>query len=328
MEAIWDAGVALILWLQSLGGWLIAPMRFISFFGDEEFFLLLLPMLFWSVNTSLGLRIGVMLLLSTNLNHVFKLAFHHPRPYWYNVHVLALSSETTFGLPSGHAQQSAAIWGLFAALIRRRWAWVSALILILLIGISRLYLGVHFPTDVLLGWLIGALMVWAFVRWEPAVLASIRRWSYNQQVVVAFIVSLALIGLGLLLQLYSQSQHLPITWTQNALAVGAEAPEPYSLDNIFSTAGVMFGLCGGAAWLLSRGWFSSDGTFQQRALRYLIGVAGVLLFWFVLGRVLPRGDTALAYSLRFVRYALVGVWVSGWAPALFIRLGLAQPNER
>jgi hypothetical protein len=61
--------------------------------------------------------------------------------------------------------------------------------------------------------------------------------------------------------------------------------------------------------------------------RYLLGVVGVVIFWYVLGRLLPRGETLLAYSLRYLRYALVGLWVSGLAPALFIRLGLAGPAD-
>src|SRR6185295_6417564 len=118
MEALWNLELTLILWLQGLGMWLAPPMRLLSAFGTEEFFLLLLPVLYWSISAALGIRVGLMLLLSATLNYLLKLGFHSPRPYWYSGQVAALSTETTFGLPSAHAQNAAAIWGLVAAYTR------------------------------------------------------------------------------------------------------------------------------------------------------------------------------------------------------------------
>lgn len=56
------------------------------------------------------------------------------------------------------------------------------------------------------------------------------------------------------------------------------------------------------------------GPFWKRAVRYLIGLVGVILFWQVLGGVFPRGDGVVVYSLRFLRYSLVGWWIAGGAP--------------
>jgi hypothetical protein len=50
----------------------------------------------------------------------------------------------------------------------------------------------------------------------------------------------------------------------------------------------------------------------------------VLIFWAGLGAVFPEGETFLAWGLRFVRYGLVGVWITGAAPAIFIRMGIAN----
>jgi len=67
-------------------------------------------------------------------------AFHAPRPYWYSKDVKALSAEGTFGLPSGHAQRAVVLFGALAAWLKRGWAWAAAIALILLVGLSRLYL--------------------------------------------------------------------------------------------------------------------------------------------------------------------------------------------
>jgi hypothetical protein len=75
MEAILNLGVQIVLLLQSLGGWLIGPMKFFSFLGNEEFFLLVAPALFWCIDASLGLRIGLALMVSNGVNTSLKLAF-------------------------------------------------------------------------------------------------------------------------------------------------------------------------------------------------------------------------------------------------------------
>jgi membrane-associated phospholipid phosphatase len=325
MEALWNAEIDTILWLQSLGVWLATPMRLISLFGDEMFFLLLLPVLYWSISAPLGIRAGVMLLLSADLNYLLKVVFHSPRPYWYSRRVAALSIDMTFGLPSGHAQNAAAIWGLLATLVRRRWVWAVALALILAIGLSRIYLGLHFPSDVLAGWLIGAALVWAFVRWEGAVAARLRQIGLRWQIGLALAGSLALVALGPLLPALWGGWRMPEAWAQDVAAIpGATPLQPFAMDSAFSGAGALFGLASGAAWLYQRGWFSAAGPAWERLARYPIGVVGVVIFWYVLGVLFPRGDTLLAYCLRYLRYALAGLWIGGLAPALFIRLHLAE----
>jgi len=74
--------------------------------------------------------------------------------------VLALGSETLFGAPSFHAKNAVVFWGLLARGLRKLWVWFVAVFLILMIGLSRLYVGVHFPSDVVLGWIVGALTLW------------------------------------------------------------------------------------------------------------------------------------------------------------------------
>src|SRR6188472_314285 len=110
METIFQSGIALIVAFQSLGDWLTLPMRFFTFLGSQEFLLLILPVVYWSINASMGARIGVLLLITGGLNDLLKLAFHGPRPYWLSTQIKALTFEPTFGAPSGHSQISVGIW--------------------------------------------------------------------------------------------------------------------------------------------------------------------------------------------------------------------------
>ena len=75
MQTLIDIGIAFIITLQGAGDWLIAPMRFFSYLGNEEFFLLVLPLIYWSVDSALGLRVGIILVTSNLFNNIFKLIF-------------------------------------------------------------------------------------------------------------------------------------------------------------------------------------------------------------------------------------------------------------
>jgi membrane-associated phospholipid phosphatase len=331
MDALMNTGINWIAALQGLGGWLTLPMQAFSFLGSEDFFMLVLPALYWSVDAALGLRVGVILLVGSSLNDMLKLAFHGPRPYWFSTKIQAFASETAFGLPSGHAQSAVGVWGMLASQIRKRWAWVVALLLMLLVGLSRIYLGVHFPTDVLLGWLVGAVILWLVLRlWEP-VAAWLKKLSLGRQILEAFALSLLLIVLALIPYFFLQSSgwQVPAAWLQNAAQnlPGGEAPNPTSLSGLFSTTGTLFGLLAGLAWLNKRGGYHTRGSGWQRILRYVAGVVGVLVIRYGLKAIFPEGEGWLVLVFQYVRYAAIGAWVSAGAPLLFFALKLAQKDR-
>ena len=103
MEALYAFGIELSAALQS-AAWLEAPMRFFTFLGTQEFFIFVLPMVYWCIDAGLGIRVGFILLLGNGLNEFAKLALQGPRPYWISAQVKGLGAETSFGVPSGHAQ--------------------------------------------------------------------------------------------------------------------------------------------------------------------------------------------------------------------------------
>ncbi|NDZ96284.1 phosphatase PAP2 family protein [Streptomyces sp. SID6673] len=108
-------------------------------------------------------------LLMVGLKHLFA----RPRPPIAD----RLLDIDTYSFPSGHAMMSTVVFGLLAVAAYRLSAWVRAHPAVLLIasiwaiaiGCSRVYLGVHWTTDVLAGWLIGAVWVagcaWLCARW-------------------------------------------------------------------------------------------------------------------------------------------------------------------
>jgi membrane-associated phospholipid phosphatase len=326
-----NAGINWIAALQGMGSWLTMPMEAFSFLGSEDFFMLVLPALYWSVNAALGLRVGVILLVGSSLNDMLKLAFHAPRPYWISTKIQAFASETGFGLPSGHSQSAVGVWGMLASQIKKRWAWAIAILLMLLIGLSRIYLGVHFPTDVLLGWLAGSVILWLVLRlWDQAA-TWLKKLSLGQQILAVFIFSLLLITLALIPSFWLRSDgwQVPAIWLQNASQnlPGGEPPNPTSLSGLFSTTGTLFGLGAGLAWLNRRGGYHTHGSGWQRFLRYVVGVIGVLGIRYGLKAIFPEGETWLGYIFQYIRYGAIGAWVSAGAPLLFFAMRLAQKNR-
>jgi membrane-associated phospholipid phosphatase len=331
MESLLQWGINIVLFLQSLGEWLVTPMSLISSLGNEQFYLFAAPVVYWCVDASLGLRLGLGLMISGAFNHALKLAFHGPRPYWYSAKVRAFGTETSFGAPSGHSQHTVVVFGGIAAWLKRPWGWVTAILIVVLIGLSRIYLGLHFPHDVLLGWLAGALMLWGLLIMEKPVLARLNRMVPAEQALAAFGFSLFLILLGAAaaMALTVRNWTLPTEWIRLAAQATPVSTQinPMALSPLISNAGTFFGLALGAIWLKKRGGFEVHGTPKQYLARFVVGVIGVFLIWDGLGSIFPRGEAIYFYLLRYFRYALVGLWVSALAPMLFLKLGLAKPSH-
>jgi glycerophosphoryl diester phosphodiesterase/membrane-associated phospholipid phosphatase len=157
--------------LQERAPWLVPVMAAVTFLGDEEFYLLLLPLLYWAVSRRFGIRLGAMLLLTASVNGLLKLIFTTPRPSFLQPEIGRVT-ETSFGVPSGHAQNAAAIWGLLAASVRAWGLRVALVALIALIGWSRFFLGVHFLEDLWVGWTVGIVLLALFLLLEGPVV----RW--------------------------------------------------------------------------------------------------------------------------------------------------------
>jgi membrane-associated phospholipid phosphatase len=326
MQVFIDSGIAFIIVLQgAVGNWLIAPMRLFSYLGNEEFFFLILPLIYWSVDSALGLRVGFILLTSNLFNGIGKLIFAGPRPYWVSSHVRALwTTEVSFGVPSNHAQTAVSVWGMFAIYGKRAWIWAVSIAVIFLISFSRIYLGVHFPHDVIFGWVIGALILWTFTRFWKPVGAWVGKKTLSQQILLAFVVSLIFIALGFGAVTLRNGYQIPESWISNALLAGTELPDPVNPNSTFTSAGTFFGLAAGAAWIMSTGGYQAAGPIEKRAIRYVIGLVGVLILYLGLGAIFPRGDGFVFYLLRYIRYMLVGWWVAGGAPWVFVRYKLAE----
>jgi membrane-associated phospholipid phosphatase len=329
MDIINEIGIDITLFVQGLGEWPLPAMRFFTFIGVEQFYLFIAPVLYWCVNAGLGLRVGLLLMFSSGINEAFKILFHSPRPFWIDDRVKAYGYEWSFGAPSGHAQNSILFWGTIALWVKRTWFWVFAVAVIFLIGLSRIYLGVHFFYDVILGWIIGIAILIIYVLLEKQFIGWLNRITPGQQMLVAFLGSLLLILFTVLAGTALGGWEIPVEWHNTAVTATPDAQPiaSLSLEGVTTSAAAFFGMAAGAILIKPRGGFDAGGALWRRALRFIIGVVGVGILYFGLKAIFPEGESLIDLIFRYLRYASIGLWITGIAPTLFILIGLADPER-
>lgn len=320
MDVLNQSELFVNIFLQTLGDGLQSIMSIITVLGDQIFYILFMPTIYWCVDAWAGLRIGVMLLSSASLNGFFKVLLKGPRPYWISDKVVPGVHESSFGIPSGHAMNSTAVWGWSAIESKNRKATLAAGVMVLLIATSRLVLGVHFLSDVLLGLLLGVLLLIAFSKLQKPIGVWLKKQSLKNQLLLAFFSSLFIIGLNAMVIALSSHCQMPADWAARAGDV-----DPLSLEGTLTTGGLWFGMLGGFAWLRARrGVIQSNFGTWQRIARYLVGIIGVVALYAGLGSLFPDDPGLISALLRYIRYFLIGVWIACLAPLLFEKMKIGR----
>jgi membrane-associated phospholipid phosphatase len=291
VDSILNWGIDVVLWFQQFSPALDAPFRWLTFLGDQEFFMLMLPLVYWCIDRKAGSRLIFLFLLSAAFNQVAKDLLAQPRPFEYDSRVRKLTDASGGGLPSGHTQGAVVFWGFMALYWRRPWICAAAVALMVGIPLSRVYLGVHFPTDLLGGYVIGGLLLWLFTVLGPSIIERLSRQAMPMQLVL---VSLLSVG----------------------LAFADSGRGGYC--NLLG--GVLMGL--GIGLVLERRFvhFEAGGRWWGRLAAYLLGV--IILFCIYYGLRAGFGDLEPVSFWRFIRYALIGFWGAFGAPWIFVRLKL------
>ena len=175
-----DWEMRLMEWLQArvgssgFGFWLLSNL---SGLGEQLLLVAIMGFLYWGLNKEFGKYVGVNVLVANVWNPMIKNLVLRLRPYFvpgYNVKLLRLIDENAdamdvaaqgYSFPSGHSANAVTAYGSLAAHEKKsKLLWVIAIVFPLLIGFSRVFVGAHFPTDVLCGWVLGIVIV-ALIPW-------------------------------------------------------------------------------------------------------------------------------------------------------------------
>lgn len=329
---ICDWGLSVIRAVQGTGNPILeAAARILSLVGDPLAYVLYMIVILWCVDERRGTRLGICLLASNGINHAVKQTLRVPRPFTREPGI-NLIAETGYSMPSGHSQNSAAFWPSLASYVGRRPLRLLLAFLPVIIGMSRVYLGVHYPTDVLAGWILGysvsAVNVFLFPRaaksltgvlsraFPNGVPTRARRWALILPT-AAFVYLVNGFSSG-----DGSAGGLFLGFTVGAILL--DEANRTSGQTSRERATVTVDTPAADERPDARGAFcAASGTLAQKALRAVLGLAGLVLIYVVLKGAFPGPDSAQYGVFRFVRYALIGLWGSWGAPTVFVRLGLS-----
>jgi membrane-associated phospholipid phosphatase len=296
VASLLDWGIQVVLWFQQFSPALDLPFKMLTFLGDETFYLVFMPLFYWCIDRRTGARLFFLLLLSAYLNAIVKVLADQPRPFTYDPRVQSIVDADGGGMPSGHTQNAVVIWGFLAARSGRKISWLIAAFLMVGIPLSRVYLGVHFPTDLIGGYLLGGIFLILFLLSAPRLETWLIEQGFAWQILISLLGPLILILLN-----------------------------PTGDKYVLSMVSILMGVCTG--FVLERRFvrFSCESVWWKKAIRYLLGV--VVLFGLWGGLKLAFSGMEPAAPFRFIRYALVGLWGGVGAPWMFVRLRLADKEK-
>lgn len=251
---------------------------FITNLGSEAFYFLLIPLFYWSLDKKLGLRMAVSLLLSIYLNTILKEITAIPRPIGHpGIRSLFLISAQGYSFPSGHAQGSTTIWYTLMKSKKPRAALVvTGVVIIFLVSLSRLYLGVHWPLDVVAGIGLGVVIV--------SLMAKTENIKFPKSLSLRLALSILLPLLMLLI---------------------------FPHKDVFKYTGMLSGILIG--YNLEKEHIHFEPTkrdLKQKAPMYFIAALGFAVIYFGL-KFLPPNNIA-----SMIRYFFLGLWLTLGIPYL------------
>ncbi|WP_417463307.1 phosphatase PAP2 family protein [Kordiimonas sp.] len=280
--------------------------------GEAEGYILVVTFIYVAMNRQLGFRLAVLVLLTFCLNHLLKTAIMNPRPFvaegeWMTM--WAASAErarhlvSEYSTPSGHAMCAAAFYGFLFTQVRTLWAKVASLFVVLLIGLSRPYLGVHYVEDILLGWLSGGMLAFICACYAAQIGQVWERQRPEAQVGLLVFASLLVWIVG------GDSLNQPPTPVIGILGflTAIVLVEPMERRYV--------------------GFEAHSGVAFQRVLRHLVTLACVVLTLALLGwlsDLAVERASLLGHLAKYGRYAAAGAAGLLLAPLIFVKLGLAH----
>lgn len=269
--------------------------EFITVLGEETIIIVILAFVYFTYDKKLGEKIAFSVFGSLLLNNTLKGIFSHKRPfelYPYEIKTIREHTATGASFPSGHTQNAATFYTTLALKMQRRWFWIVVNIIIFLVALSRLYLGVHFPKDVLVGALLGILCAW--LGWF-----LYDKYSQTFKSKTILFTSQLLIFVPFLF--FNENLNLPIKITSDFFKI------------FFIYLGFVLGI------LIENKYvnFSLDISMQKKAIRYALAIIILVILKFGLKIIFPE-------SILFtsIRYFLISFVTIGLYPLSFRKLNI------
>jgi membrane-associated phospholipid phosphatase len=279
-----------ILW------YLLYPFNLI---GSEIGYLVILPVIYWSINKSAGKRLLILTLAGSIITCGLKNWWKRPRPFQVDpVKIKHLSDTTEYGLPSGHTIFATATGLWTIDYFKKKKVTIIVLIGILLMGISRMVHGMHYPQDVVTGLLLGALFFGIYYFLSPKIELWFKKSSFQKGMLYTFL--LLVISYVIIVLVSDQYE---------------------ARKSVLSPLGALVG--GIAGILLEEKYiaFTTNINMKFRIIRGVIGLLVLITFYLLFDvsyyAFFKNDPSLLSMMMYTIRYMLVGCTVTFFVPLLF-----------
>ena len=236
-------------------------MLTVTHLGEETAFLVLALIVFWCVDKYRGYFVLGVGLMGTVLSQFMKLLFRIPRPWVLDENFTILEEARAeadgYSFPSGHTQSAVGTFGAIAASTKRKAVGIVCVILAVLVGFSRMYVGVHTPADVLVGALLSVALI--------AVLYPFMLGKCKKHLPVVFWIMLA-VSVGFLLYV--------------ELLPNPETLDPHNYESAMKNAHTLLGCCAGVLVVYyadeKKLNFQTKAVWWAQILKVVLGLGAVL----------------------------------------------------
>jgi len=270
----------------------------ITMLGEKYFLLAIAVFIFWNISKKKGFVICYIFMISMVLNNLLKIIFQIKRPFevMEGIKGNRLHTATGSSFPSGHTQSAATMFISLAIINQRIRAYIFAIFLSILVGISRLYLGVHWPLDVIAALVLGIII--PHILFTALYKIFDKKEKLNKFI---YIISSFLILSIVIIYLVNELLFNGTLYITDYLKIA------------------IFSIGASAGFILEEkiACFSTESTAIKKIIRFIIGFTFAVII--LAGLKIFFGDNLLS---TIIRYLLTGLWITFGFPYLGIKLKL------
>lgn len=261
--------------------------------GEQTFVIAVILYIFYNYDKKKGFGLFTSVLFAVLGMGILKAIVRAPRPFQVleSIDGKRLETATGYSFPSGHTTTGAAFYTALALTFKKRPVSILCAVMMALVGLSRLYLGVHWPIDVFAGLLLGVAISFTVSRYLNALYDD-----KNKRIRLSLWIGSLSFAAGAITAILLNTgtiDEVAFTDLMKVFALGGGGYLGFALEN-------------------KKVNFTVEEKRSKQIVRYVIGLVGILLF---MGAKVIIPESLYAVG-SFVRYTLVGLWATGLYPLI------------
>ena len=299
----------ILMYLQSIRNELLTSLfTFFTICTEVPVITVLTAMLYWCINKKAGQRILFALCGSLNINIGVKNFVKMARPIGLKgLESLRIETATGYSFPSGHTQTATTFWSAMITQFKKAWVYIIGILMILGAGISRLYLAVHWPMDVIVGWFFGIVLSILFVKIFDYIDDS-KSYYILIGIMLIFGVCTYFIGGEDFYKMFGLYTGFVLGYMVEDTYINFSTESEKKRKNIFAKNPSKFGGLG------------------NRILRFVVGIISLLAVYLLLSYledIIAVKLEEITNIFKYLKYTIVVFWGVAGAPAIFKLFKLA-----